>query len=133
MKTLEEIKKIPGLLIVKTAHDGGMGWLCRGKKPWASVVWSWGGGWDHVSISPCKKSYTPSWDEMCELKDDFFYEDEAVVQYHPAKSEYVNNVRNCLHIWKPQNEALPIPPSYMVGLKKGQTWNDVIREASAEK
>lgn len=36
-------------------------------------------------------------------KDMFFKEDEIVVQYHPAKSEYVNNMPNCLHLWRPTN------------------------------
>ncbi len=44
-------------------------------------------------------------------KDMFFKEDEIVVQYHPAKSEYVNNMPNCLHLWRPTNGALPTPPS----------------------
>lgn len=63
----------------------------------------------------------PSWDDMCQLKDMFFKENETVVQYHPAKSEYVNNMPNCLHLWRPTNGALPTPPSIMAGVKKGQS------------
>jgi len=62
---------------------------------------------------------------MCALKDMFFREDETVVQYHPAKSEYVNNRPNCLHLWKPTAEELPTPPAIMVGIKDGQTISDV--------
>ena len=48
----------------------------------------------------------------------FFRKEEACVQYHPAESEYVDNVKNCLHIWRPTAEELPTPPAYMVGIKQ---------------
>ena len=121
MKTLEEIKHLPNLLIVQTSEDGGYGVLFRCGKRFASVIWSDGGGWEHVSICPFKRSYTPSWDDMCQLKDMFFKEDEIVVQYHPAKSEYVNNMPNCLHLWRSMNSTFPMPPSIMVGVKQGHS------------
>lgn len=121
MKTLEEIKHLPNLLIAQTSEDGGYGVLFRCGKRFASVIWSDGGGWEHVSICPFKRSYTPSWDDMCQLKDMFFKEDEIVVQYHPAKSEYVNNMPNCLHLWRSMNSTFPMPPSIMVGVKQGQS------------
>lgn len=130
MKTLEELKNTANLLIKKTGLDGGMGEIHYGKLT-ASVIWSFGGGWEHVSVSPFKRSYTPSWDEMCRLKEMFFYDDEAVVQYHPAKSEYVNNLTNCLHLWRPINEKLPTPPSIMVGIKDGQSLSDIEKEIKA--
>lgn len=89
------------------------------------LVKSNGGGWEHVSISPFKRSYTPTWDEMCKLKDMFFCSDETVVQYHPAKNEYVNNLPNCLHLWRPINEKMPAPPSIFVGVKHGQSIEEV--------
>lgn len=50
----------------------------------------------------------------------FWYKpEEWAVQYHPAESEYVNLVPNCLHLWKPRTEILPRPPSWMVGPKTG--------------
>lgn len=121
MKTLEEIKHLPNLLIAQTSEDGGYGVLFRSGKRFASVIWSDGGGWEHVSICPFKRSYTHSWDDMCQLKDMFFKEDEIVVQYHPAKSEYVNNMPNCLHLWRSMNSTFPMPPSIMVGVKQGQS------------
>ncbi len=131
MKTLNEIKELPNLMIQHIAVDGGLGVLFKAGKSFATVVWSNGGGWEHVSISPFKHSYTPTWDEMCKLKDMFFYSDETVVQYHPAKNEYVNNLPNCLHLWRPINEKMPAPPSY-VPLKKrwaqlvNDTWHKFI-------
>ena len=76
-----------------------------------TIIVSWGGGWEHVSINDYDK--TPTWEEMCELKDVFWNEDEWAVQYHPPKSEYVNNLKHCLHLWKPIEKftgELPVPP-----------------------
>lgn len=131
MKTNEELNNTPNLLIVHTAEDGGYGVLYKLGRQYGSVIWSTGGGWDHVSVSPFKHSHTPTWDEMCTLKDMFFREDETVVQFHPAKSEYVNNMPNCLHLWKPTAAELPTPAAIMVGIKDGQTFAEV-REAVKE-
>lgn len=68
MKTLNEIKELPNLMIQHIAVDGGLGVLFKAGKSFATVVWSNGGGWEHVSISPFKRSYTPTWDEMCKPK-----------------------------------------------------------------
>lgn len=125
MKTLEELKQTPNLLIIRTGLDGGIGEIFKFGKRYCSVIWSFGGGWEHVSVCPYKHSHTPTWNEMCSLKDMFFRDDEVAVQYHPAKNEYVNNMPNCLHLWRPINEALPTPPAIMVGVKKGQTAGEV--------
>ena len=104
--------------IIKKGFDGGMGVFTKGSLKNMTVVWSYGGGWEHVSIDG--KNRTPTWDEMCSIKDMFFSDDECCVQYHPPKSEYVNNIPHCLHIWKPIEQysgELPIPPSLFVGIK----------------
>jgi hypothetical protein len=72
-------------------------------------------GWEHVSVSLYNR--TPNWQEMCFVKDLFWEEDEWVVQYHPSKKAYVNCHPYCLHLWKPINALLPIPPSGLVGPK----------------
>lgn len=72
-------------------------------------------GWEHVSVSlvdhPAK---CPSWDEMCIVKALFWEDDECIVQFHPAKSEYVNRHKGCLHLWNPVNAPLPTPPTICV-------------------
>ena len=69
-------------------------------------------GWDHVSVSlECR---IPRWTEMCFIKDLFFKPDEIVIQYHPAKSNYVNDCKYALHMWRPQNEKIPMPHIDMV-------------------
>lgn len=82
------------------------------------VVASNGGGWEHVSVSPCniKRKTCPTWDDMCAIKDLFFDPEETVVQYHPPKSDYVNMHPYCLHLWRPTTTEIPRPPSIFVGL-----------------
>ena len=105
MKTLEEIMESRRIIINQTGLDGGNGFitlpLWRG-----TVVWSDGAGWDHVSVSPESKRITPSWDDMCKLKDIFWGDEEMAIQIHPKKSEYVNMVENCLHLWSPKDARL---------------------------
>lgn len=59
-------------------------------------------GYEHVSFRPYNGKL-PDWDAMCELKDMFFDDEEEAYQIMPKKSEYVNMVDNCLHLWRPHN------------------------------
>ncbi len=54
---------------------------------------------EHVSISSVTGDKLPTWDEMCDLKETFWEDEEECIQIHPKKSEYVNLKSNCLHIW----------------------------------
>jgi hypothetical protein len=80
-----------------------------------NVIASDGGGWEHVSVS--LENRTPTWAEMCAIKNVFWDEEDCVVQFHPAKSDYVNNHSYCLHLWRPTAAVLPKPESWMVGIK----------------
>lgn len=71
MKTNEELKNTPNLLIARTAPDGGCGEIFLLGKRWASVIWSNGAGWEHVSVAPYNRRTVPSWDDMCRVKDMF--------------------------------------------------------------
>lgn len=73
-------------------------------------------GWDHISVS--KRSKMPSWKEMCFIKNLFFDETETVVQFHPKKTEYINNHPNCLHLWRKHDSEYELPPSIFVGFKE---------------
>ena len=75
-----------------------------------------GMGWEHVSVSIHNKNRCPTWDEMCMIKDIFWSKDDVVVQYHPAKSQYVNIHQYCLHLWKPIGVDMPTPFKIMVGM-----------------
>lgn len=78
------------------------------------VIASDGMGWRHVSVST--NGRCPTWPEMCFIKDMFWTEDECVIQYHPPKSEYINNHPYCLHLWQPIDVVLPMPDTIMVGI-----------------
>lgn len=54
---------------------------------------------------------------MCFVKDLFWTEDEAAIQFHPPRSEYVNNHSGCLHLWKPVGIQFPLPSPDLVGVK----------------
>lgn len=72
-------------------------------------------GWEHVSVSCANR--TPNWAEMCFVKDLFWGEEETVLQYHPPRSTYVNCHPLCLHLWRPLDAAIPMPPPMLVGPK----------------
>jgi hypothetical protein len=74
-----------------------------------------GPAFEHVSVSLPDRC--PTWEEMCWVKGLFWGPEELVVQYHPPESEYVNNVRFCLHLWKPVGVDVPSPPAVCVGVK----------------
>lgn len=71
---------------------------------------------DHVSVSLPHR--TPTWDEMCKVKDLFFEDEDVVVQFHPAKSQFVNFAKNCLHMWRWAKGKLPTPQAFEVGPSK---------------
>ncbi len=75
-----------------------------------------GEGWEHVSIHAFdgRKAYTPHWDEMCQIKDLFWGPEDVVVQYHPAKSEYVNIMPHTLHLWRCVDQPFLTPPLPLV-------------------
>jgi len=78
------------------------------------IIASSGLGWEHVSVS--KQKETPSWDEMCLVKDLFWGEEDAVMQLHPRKSVYRNHHPHCLHLWRPTEPGItiPEPPAILV-------------------
>lgn len=117
MKSLEEIRKTPNLFIEAETENDGLGGKFYDKYTgkWLNFIFSYQMGWEHLSVSMPNK--TPSWDQMCLMKDIFWSEEEACVQYHPRKEDYVNNHKHCLHIWKPTDEILPTPPSILVGFR----------------
>lgn len=88
----------------------------------ARRVWciaSDGEGWQHVSVSFGPIHKTPSWEILSAVKSLFWEDEDVVVQFHPAKSQYVNNHIGCLHLWRcTDGREQPIPPSIMVGLKE---------------
>ena len=111
MRNIETIKN--RVLIQQMGEDGGFARIQHpAGKGTMLAIFSWGEGWEHVSVSYNGKC--PTWDEMCYVKNIFWNEDECVVQYHPAKKDYVNLHPYCLHLWKPIGIDIPKPPKELV-------------------
>lgn len=66
-----------------------------------------GSTYEHVSVGlVSSNTKTPTWEEMCEVKDIFWHETEEVHEVHPAKGDYIHgvgNLKNVLHLWRPAN------------------------------
>ena len=80
------------------------------------IIASEGPEWEHVSVS-LDRDRCPTWEEMCKVKDLFWDEEDAVFQFHPPKSDYVNNHKFCLHLWRKVGAEADLPPSELVELK----------------
>lgn len=80
--------------------------------------------WEHVSVS--LKNYggkelgrCPTWPEMCIVKDLFWDDTDAVIQFHPPKDQYVNNHKFTLHLWRNKkwdNQPMTLPDPELVGV-----------------
>lgn len=119
MKNIEnlykELKARKDFKIIETYINGGMGVFLYGPYKRKTVIWSYDHGWDHVSFDG--KLTTPTWEDMCMIKDMSFEPNECVIQFHPSKEEYVNIRQHCLHLWKLQeNDScyMPIPQKGLV-------------------
>ena len=70
-------------------------------------------GWEHVSVS--RVTRCPNWLEMDFIKNQFFGPEETVMQLHPPRSQWVSDHPYCLHLWRPTDQQIPLPPKWMVG------------------
>ena len=77
------------------------------------VIASSGEGWDHVSVSRRKRM--PNWIEMEFAKRLFFLPEEIAFEFHVAEKNHINNHPYCLHLWRPLDREIPLPPDWMVG------------------
>ena len=93
--------------------DGFAGFIRNGSRRGMRVIVSWGGDWEHVSVSHGNRC--PTWTEMCKVKKIFWDPEEVVIQYHPAKSVRINIHPYCLHLWRPVHASLPVPPPEFIG------------------
>lgn len=78
--------------------------------------------WEHVSVTVRNRrglqlQRCPTWDQMAKVKATFWSDEEAVMQLHPPRSDYVNHHPFCLHLWRPTEQPIPLPPSILVGPK----------------
>lgn len=135
MRDIEEIWSTAGMVIKAKKEDGFGGTIfpIEYKKGKVKIdnridralhfIFSFGGEFEHLSVSTPVK--TPTWEQMCKMKEIFWKDDEVCMQLHPKKEEYVNNHPYCLHIWRPKEKEIPTPSSIYVGLRKGKTQEDI--------
>lgn len=99
MRSIEEIKH--KVMVMKSPYAEMSGYidLSSGRRV-KFLAGHYENGNEHVSISLYGMRKLPTWEEMCEVKDIFWDDEEAVVQIHPKKSEYVD-MGEILHLWRP--------------------------------
>lgn len=132
MKSVDEILS-SGVIYsdkLKIGDDGIKGFISVNRID-MSFVASWGGGWDHVSVAPIRRNIVPDWNTMCKVKRIFFKPDETAIEIHPSEDQYVDNLSNCLHLWRCRYKEMVLPPSCFVGIRKGQTQEELIKEIKA--
>lgn len=129
MKTIEEIKKTRNLFIEAETENDGMGghYTDTRNNKRLNFIFSYQLGWEHLSVSMPSK--TPTWDQMCMMKDIFWNKDEVCIEYHPREEDYVNNHPHCLHIWRPTDVEIPTPPSILVGFKDDEEKETILEMA----
>ena len=136
MRNIDEIKQTSGMVIKKEGKDGfgGTVFPIEYKKGKVKVIkninkalhfmFSWGCGFEHLSVSTPVQC--PTWEQMCKMKDIFWRDDEVCMQLHPKKEDYVDCMKYCLHIWRPIDKEIPMPPSIMVGFREGKEIEDLL-------
>ena len=87
------------------------------------VVVGAGYGWDHVSVSHPQR--VPAWEEMCQIKELFFRDDEVVMQLHPAKKNWINLHEKVLHLWRPQT-AQEVVDQQAKWAAAGEPWEECV-------
>lgn len=92
-----------GWLLFIISSDGS-DWLEAGLPPPA---------WEHVSVS--LKHRTPSWKEMEWVREQFWLDEELVLQFSVPRSRHISYHDHCLHMWKPIGVDVPLPPPETVG------------------
>ncbi len=80
--------------------------------PKLKVIISNGLGWEHASVSAPGRC--PIWSEMQWVKEQFWEPEDVVMQIHPADSQYVSYHPYCLHMWRPLDDEIPLPPLWMI-------------------
>lgn len=91
-------------------HPGA--WGIAAKLGDMMLVLSCGAGWDHVSVSLPYR--VPNYEEMKAIKRLCFRDDEWAMELHAPPSKHISRHPYCLHLWRPQDTPIPIPPEDMV-------------------
>lgn len=69
-----------------------------------AIIFSNGGGWEHVSVSHPDRC--PTWEEMEDVKRRFWEDTDTVMQLHVPPAEHRNCHPYCLHLWRPTTSGI---------------------------
>jgi len=105
----EKIKVVQEIVINGQSVYGGKLKLSKGRR-FTFIASIDDGRLEHVSVGLCtSRTETPTWEEMCEVKDLFWNSEEEVHQIHPKASQYLTGIigpdgkrlENILHLYRP--------------------------------
>jgi hypothetical protein len=68
--------------------------------------------WEHVSVHVDGRC--PTWEEMEEVRDWFWVENETVVQFSVPRKDHINVHPHTLHMWRVIEGEFPRPPDLAV-------------------
>ena len=80
------------------------------------VIAASGAGWDHVSVScaDLARELTPTWAIMEWVKRRFFHPHETAMQLHVPVKDHISIHDHVLHLWRPHDKRIPLPPKRFV-------------------
>lgn len=76
--------------------------------------------WDHVSIhasvnlTGTERNTTPTWEEMDYVKGLFWDPGDVVMQLHVNDGRKIDIHKYTLHLWRPTDKEIPLPPPELV-------------------
>lgn len=68
--------------------------------------------WEHVSVSTATRC--PTWKEMEWVREQFWRDDETVIQFSVPRADHLSLHPYCLHMWRPIGVEIPRPPAITV-------------------
>ena len=68
--------------------------------------------WEHVSVSLARRC--PTWAEMEWVREQFWSDDELVIQLSVPRAKHINLHQYTLHLWRPVGVTIPLPPASTV-------------------
>lgn len=68
--------------------------------------------WEVISI--LSDNGYADWDTVCSIKNEYFGEDETIIQLHMPKNVEKELNPNAIYLWKPLKKEIPLPPKKMV-------------------
>lgn len=71
-------------------------------------------GWDHISVEWEGRKACPTWEMMSWVKRMFFEDTEWAVEFHPPVKKNISIHPYVLHLFRPQNVDIPVPPREFV-------------------